>query len=135
MKDIKFQNTLGDISPNQLTGFFVGWPNPPSPEALLIILNNSYCFELAIDINTNQVVAFTNAISDGVLSAYIPLLETIPEYQGNRIATELITRLKKKLEDIYMVDLCCDENLEPFYKRFGFEKHNAMIIRNYDVLK
>ena len=37
---------------------------------------------IAIDENTNQVVGFVTAISDGVLSAYIPFLEVLPEYKS-----------------------------------------------------
>ena len=32
--------------------------------------------------DAGRVVGFVTAISDGVLSAYIPLLEVLPEYQG-----------------------------------------------------
>ncbi len=36
------------------------------------------------DIN-NKVVGFITAISDGVISAYIPLLEVLPKYQNMKI--------------------------------------------------
>ena len=75
--------------------------------------------ELALD--GDAVVGFVTAISDGVVSAFIPLLEVLPEYQHRRIGTELVRRLLVQLDDLYMVDLCCDADLEPFYNALGFQ--------------
>jgi predicted N-acetyltransferase YhbS len=75
--------------------------------------------ELALD--GDNVVGFATAISDGVLSAFIPLLEVLPEYQHQGIGTELVRRLLTRLDTLYMVDLCCDAGLEAFYTRFGFQ--------------
>jgi GNAT superfamily N-acetyltransferase len=66
-----------------------------------------------------RVVGFVTAISDGVLSAYIPLLEVRPEYQRQGIGTELVRRLLDVLRGLYMVDLVCDEDVVPFYERLG----------------
>ena len=33
-----------------------------------------------------------------------------------------------------MVDLCCDEDLVPFYERFGMSRGIGMAIRNRDAL-
>jgi len=46
--------------------------------------------ELALD--GNAVTGFVTAISDGVISAFIPLLEVLPEDQHQRIGTELVCR-------------------------------------------
>ena len=40
--------------------------------------------------------------------------------QGRGIGTELMRRLLARVEHLYMVDLCCDADLEPFYRRLGF---------------
>ena len=82
-----------------------------------------------------RVVGFVTAISDGVLSAYIPLLEVLPDHQGRGIGSELVRRLVARLESLYMIDLCCDAELEPFYRRLGFlTLDRGMGIRNYDAL-
>lgn len=70
--------SIEGVTPQMLHGFFVNWGNPPSPDAHLRILQGSYKTVLAIDEPANQVVGFINAISDEVLSAYIPLLEVLP---------------------------------------------------------
>ena len=67
------------------------------------------------------VVGFVTAISDGVMSAFIPLLEVMPEYQHRGIGTKLVRRLLGQLDDLYMIDLCCDADLEPFYVARGFQ--------------
>lgn len=36
-----FTGDIAHISPNQLTGFFVGWPSPPTPEEHFKILKGS----------------------------------------------------------------------------------------------
>lgn len=69
----------------------------------------------------DRVVGFATAISDGVMSAFIPLLEVLPEYQRRGIGGELIRRLLGQLDHLYMVDLCCDGDLEPFYSALGFQ--------------
>lgn len=113
-------------------GFFVGWPDPPAPEVHLALLLGSAHVALAIDDEARQVVGFATALSDGVLCAYIPLLEVLPAYQGRGIGRALIQHLVARLRDLYMVDLVCDADLEAFYAPLGFVPGTAMMLRNYD---
>jgi ribosomal protein S18 acetylase RimI-like enzyme len=126
-----YKNSLDGISSNMLEGFFVDWPNSPNPQTHLKLLQNSSKVVIALDDHTNQVVGFITAISDGILSAYIPFLEVLPEYKNNGIGKELVKQMLKELEDIYMVDLCCDDDLVPYYEEFGMIKSNGMLVRNY----
>jgi ribosomal protein S18 acetylase RimI-like enzyme len=126
-----YKASIDNITTEMLEGFFVGWINPPNPEIHLKLLKNSDKFVIAIDDRTNKVVGFVTAISDGVLSAYIPFLEVLPEYQNKGIGKELVYRILKELEDIYMIDLICDKNLQPYYEDFGMIKSTGMIIRNH----
>ncbi|MBI5267914.1 MAG: GNAT family N-acetyltransferase [candidate division Zixibacteria bacterium] len=129
---ITYTMSTADIHPSHLTGFFVGWPNPPSPERHLAILNAASHVVLAIDDQSGRVVGFIYAISDNILSAYIPLLEVLPEYKNQGIGRELVRRLLDQLKDFYMIDLICDDNLRPFYEKLGLKYHGGMIIRNYN---
>jgi ribosomal protein S18 acetylase RimI-like enzyme len=79
-----------------------------------------------------RVVGFITAISDGVLSAYVPLLEVLPNYRQQGIGSELVRQMIETLRGMYMVDLVCDPELEGFYARFGMKPYTAMIIRNFD---
>lgn len=110
-------------------GFFVGWPNPPSGQTLKKILTNSQYIYLAIE--NEKLVGFINAISDQVLSAYIPLLEVLPEYQGKGIGQKLVSRIKEDLSIYYMIDICCDDEVVSFYEKSGFRKGSSVMIRNY----
>ncbi len=120
------------ITSSHLTGFFVGWPSPPSPETHLRILQQSDYVVLAIDDDTNLVVGFVTAISDKILSAYIPLLEVLPEYQYRGIGRELMERMLAQLDGLYMIDLTCDPKLQKGYRQLGFQKMTAMMIRRFD---
>jgi len=128
-----YKNELDGIFSDMLKGFFMDWPNPPNPETHLKLLKNSSKVIVAMDRKSNQVVGFITAISDGVLSAYIPLLEVLPEYKSKGIGKELVNRMLKELDDIYMIDLCCDDDLVPYYDKLGMRQTNGMILRNYNM--
>ena len=129
---IEYINDVTGIGAVQIEGFFVGWPHPPTPEKHLQILRQSYRAILAIDKTSGNVVGFITAISDGVLAAYIPLLEVLPAYQSKGIGSELVGRMLKELEGFYMTDLICDPSLQSFYERFGMQPYFGMIRRNFD---
>ena len=71
---IEYSQSLEGLSEDMLEGFFSGWPNPPSKQTHMEILNGSYSFWLAVDRTLSKVVGYITALSDGVISAYIPLL-------------------------------------------------------------
>jgi ribosomal protein S18 acetylase RimI-like enzyme len=73
-------------------------------------------------------------VGDGVLAAYVPRLEVLPECRGRGIASELVRRLLARLNDRYMIDLVCDETLVPFYERLGMTRYTAIIIRRPETL-
>jgi ribosomal protein S18 acetylase RimI-like enzyme len=127
---IKYTSSIAGISPLRLRGFFVGWSNKPSPRTHLLLLKNSGHLVLAVDEQMDKAVGFITAVSDGVLSAYIPLLEVLPEYQKMGIGQELVKRMLKKLKGMYMVDLLCDKRMQPFYMQFKMSKATGMMIRN-----
>jgi ribosomal protein S18 acetylase RimI-like enzyme len=126
---VEFRETARGVEAGQLEGFFVGWPSPPSPETHLRLLERSDHVVLAIA--SGKVVGFVTAVSDGVLSAYIPLLEVLPSYQGRGIGRELIRRMLARLQHLYMIDLACDAGLKSFYEPLGFREGTAMLKRNY----
>ena len=128
---ITYQETTNGIRPDDLQGFFVGWPNRPSPEGHLKILQGSDLLVLALS-KSCGVVGFITAITDGVSCAYIPYLEVLPEWQRKGIGTELVTRMIKNLKTIYAIDLICDEDVQGFYEKLGFRERRGMTIRNYE---
>lgn len=129
---IQYLSSVENITPEQLGGFFVGWPNPPQPETHLRLLQNAYKVSIARHDASGQVVGFAYAISDKVLSAFVPLVEVLPAYHGQRIGTELVKRLLAQLEHLYAIDLMCDPELQPFYARLDMRPGTGMMYRNFD---
>ena len=129
---VTYTDSLTGVTSDDLKGgFFVGWPNPPSPETHYQILANSAAIVLA-QIEDGTVVGFITAVSDGISCAYIPHLEVLPAHQGQGIGSALLRRMMDKFRHLYMVDLVCDAELQPFYERFGMRPVVGMVMRNYD---
>lgn len=131
--DVRYTASLDGIEPDHLDGLFVGWPDPPAPATLLRLLHGSSHVELALDDRTGHVVGFVTAISDGVLTAYVPLLEVLPTHQGRGIGRALVTRLLARIGHLYSVCLHCDPDVEAFYAPFGLRRLNGMALRNYSA--
>ena len=127
--EIIYSNRVDQLVPNQLHGFFVGWPKSPNAETHLEILKKSYSAWIAL--HNNSCVGFINALSDDVFYAHIPLLEVLPKYRGYGIGTELVKRMLDTLDNMYAIDIICDETLVPFYKCLGLKKSVGMVVRNY----
>lgn len=125
---VTYQETTGGIGPHDLQGFFVGWPDRPSPEDHLEILEGSDLLVLAVSKNRG-VVGFIAAITDGVSTAHVTHLEVLPQWQRNGIGTELMRRMMLMLKTIRAVDLICDDDVQEFYERHGFKAARGMIKR------
>jgi hypothetical protein len=129
---IEYLESCKGIRAEQLTGFFDGWVNPPKPAVHLRLLHGSDHVILAVDGKSRRVVGFITAITDGVLTAYIPYLEVLPEWQNRGIGVELTRRMLARLKNLYAVDLLCDPALEPFYGQFRMIPAHGMILRRYE---
>lgn len=131
MSTLTYQTTAEGLTEDQLgERFFEGWPNPPSPATHLRILQASD--HVVIALRDEKVIGFVTAISDGVLSAFITLLEVVPEEHNKGIGQSLINQLLDEIGDLYMVDLVCDANLSRFYAELGFATTTGMSRRNYE---
>lgn len=129
---IHYTDSLVGITPDNLRGgFFAGWPSPPSPDAHYRILEGSARIVLARTLD-GTVIGFITAVSDGVSCAYIPHLEVLPAYQEQGIGTDLVNRMLERLRHLYMIDLVCDPELQPFYEKLGMRAVVGMVKRNYD---
>ncbi|MCF7920459.1 MAG: GNAT family N-acetyltransferase [Candidatus Cloacimonetes bacterium] len=125
---MRYQYDLNNVTANDLQGFFEGWENPPSTQKHYEILKNSSQIILAYE--NDKLIGFITAITDNVISAYIPLLEILPEYKNQGIGSELLHRMLEQLNDVYMIDIVCDEQLAGFYEKQGFSKLTGMAKRN-----
>jgi predicted N-acetyltransferase YhbS len=129
---VSYSESVVDLSEHHLRGgFFEGWAAPPDPDQHLQLLRNSAHVVIARD-DTGAVIGFVSALSDGVLSAYVPLLEVLPAHRGKGVGTDLVRRLLDNLDGLYMVDVMCDADVRPFYERLGFVAASGAVMRNYD---
>ena len=64
---ITYRTGVGSVAPSPVSGFFVGWPVPPSAEKLIEVMDSSYRRVWALE--GERVVGYINAISDEVLTA------------------------------------------------------------------
>ncbi|GAB2864609.1 GNAT family N-acetyltransferase [Lentzea nigeriaca] len=130
---ISYNTGVSDLTEDDLAGFFVGWPTPPSPAQHLAVLRGSY--RVVIARSDDTVIGFVNMISDGVLTAFIPWLEVRPEFQDQGVGTELMRRILAEAEHMYSVDLICDEELKTFYERLGMTAWTGMMLRNRAAIR
>jgi predicted N-acetyltransferase YhbS len=128
---IVYRDSADELNEDAVTGLFGHWGQSPAPVDILRILRGSAHVVLAVDEESGQVIGYITAISDGVSAAYIPHLEVRTEWQGQGIGSELVQRMLTTLSHLYMIDLICDEDLQPFYARLGFRPWTGMIVRNY----
>jgi GNAT superfamily N-acetyltransferase len=139
---ISYSTDVHDVHPDRLAGFFDGWPVPPGRGQLSAVLRHSYRAIVATDpadpaaahAHTAPVVGFVTAISDGVLTAFVPWLEVLPGYRKRGIGSELVLRMLTELDHLYSIDLVCDEQLRPFYERLGLVALTGMGWRNPSAL-
>jgi ribosomal protein S18 acetylase RimI-like enzyme len=123
-------STVG-LRPDQLQGFFEGWPQPPSPEAHVRLLQHAANVVLAHDESSGEVVGFITAISDGIWTAYIPLLEVKPAWRGQGIGRALLQQMLCQFHDYYMVDVLCDAEVQGFFTQQGFFPASGACLRAY----
>jgi GNAT superfamily N-acetyltransferase len=132
---IEYRTSAAGLRWEQLDGFFVGWEVRPSASTLLDHLLASYRCAIAVDTSGDRVVGFASAVSDGLLAAYIPLVEVLPGWHERGIGTELMNVLFDQLKHLYMVDLACDDDVKPFYEKLGMTAATAMVRRNRRALR
>lgn len=90
----------------------------------------------------DKLIGYGRIIGDKTIFLYIQDVMVIPEYQGKKIGTNIMTELLKKVEEYKKVNpnirtyLGASKGKEDFYKKFGFvsrpneELGAGMILKN-----
>ena len=117
----------------ELDSFFHGWKSPPSKKTRSKLLIGS---DLIITVRENgKLVGFLTAISDGVMHAFITLVEVLEPYQGKGIGRALLARAISHFKGYYDIVLITDPDKGGFYKKIGFEEIYGMHIRDFSYGK
>lgn len=75
----------------------------------------------------NKIIGYGRIIGDKTIFLYIQDIMVIPEYQGNKIGTKIMTVLLNKVEEYKKVNpnirtyLGASKGKEAFYEKFGFK--------------
>ena len=82
------------------------------------------------------LIGYIDCVSNGVTDAYIQDLMVHPDYQRRGVGTELMTIMINYLKQkhIYMISVVFEENLKPFYEKFGFFSMLCGQIETYDCV-
>ena len=83
----------------------------------------------------DKLIGYVDTVSNGVTDAYIQDLTVDPAYQGQGIGTELMNRIIARLKEnhIFMISVLYDEELQDFYKRFGFFQMFCGTMQTYEL--
>jgi ribosomal protein S18 acetylase RimI-like enzyme len=127
---IVYQDTH-DVDLDQLTVLFnaVGWERRTADrERLAQLVRGSAYVVSAWD--SDRLVGFARAISDGASNAYISTVAVLPKYQKRGIGRELIRRFLAGRDHLQFV-LHANESAYPFYLHLavGFEPFENVLAR------
>jgi ribosomal protein S18 acetylase RimI-like enzyme len=121
------------IDRDELDYFFVNWKSPPSSDIKRRLIEGSDCVIAARD--SGKLVGFLTAISDGVMHAYISLLEVLESHQGQGIGTNLMKLALEHYTGYYAIVLLTDPDKKEFYERLGFSEIFGMNIMDFSYSK
>ena len=101
----------------------VGWESYEQEISRKSLKNTLYSVSVYEE---DKIVGFGRLIGDGICFVYIHDVIVIPEYQNNKIGTQIMNKLLDKIAEIKLenpyvrVYLGASNGKEKFYERFGF---------------
>jgi ribosomal protein S18 acetylase RimI-like enzyme len=75
-----------------------------------------------------RLIGASRAITDGEYHGVIYDVAVLPEYQRQGVGQHMIQELLARLP-VWRVMLVADENVQGFYRKFGFESYSAVMAR------
>lgn len=92
-------------------------------------LNNTL-FSVSI-YDDNKIIGYGRVIGDKTIFLYIQDIMVIPEYQGQRVGTEIMNALLTKVDEYKKINpnirtyLGASKGKEKFYEKFGFKTRSS----------
>lgn len=111
---------IKDIDIKQLVELFssVGWESAKYPNKLYNAIKNS---DYVISVwNQEELVGLIAAISDGYVNAFITYLLVKPEYQGQKIGSNLMEKVCDHYKGFRRKILSTELDKQKYYEKFGF---------------
>lgn len=102
------------------------WAKDRTIESIQKLLKHTKIFVVIRNEDTNQLIGFGRAISDGIYRALLDDVVIDTEYRGKGFGKQIIQELLKELGEVEQVFLNTKPALEEFYKQFGFTKPKAI---------
>ena len=102
----------------------VGWGSYDK-EISEIALKNTF-YSVSIYDDNNNIIGYGRIIGDSIVFLYIQDIMVRKDMQGNRIGTEIMKLLLKKVEEVKKINpslrvyLGASKGKEKFYEKFGF---------------
>ena len=111
------------------------WKDEYDPKELPRLIQGSFLFAVAVNLQTGQAIGMGRVISDGVSDGYIQDLVVLPKYRKTGIGARIVSTLVKKCIEsgISWIGLIAEPDTEKFYLPFGFhpmEGHIPLIFRS-----
>lgn len=82
--------------------------------------------------NDNKIIGYGRIIGDKTIFLYIQDIMVIPEYQGQKVGTKIMSALLAKIDEYKKVNpnirtyLGASEGKEKFYEKFGFKTRSSV---------
>lgn len=109
----------------------VGWGTRNEKVVEEALNNTLYSVSIYDD---NKIIGYGRIIGDKTIFLYIQDIMVIPEYQGQKIGTKIMSTLLTKIDEYKKVNpnirtyLGASKGKEKFYERFGFKtRSNAYL--------
>ncbi|WP_299246236.1 GNAT family N-acetyltransferase [uncultured Aquimarina sp.] len=97
-----------------------------SLEGVEKLLQKTEVFVVVRDTDTEQLIGFGRALSDGVYRALLDDIVIEASYRKRGLGKRIVQELLDQLQDVEQVFLNTKPELEVFYNEFGFTKTKAL---------
>ena len=106
----------------------VGWDTRETNVVDEALNNTLYSVSIYDD---NKIIGYGRIIGDKTIFLYIQDIMVIPEYQGQKVGTKIVSALLTKIDEYKKVNpnirtyLGASKGKEEFYEKFGFKTRSS----------
>jgi len=100
------------------------WKDHYDPKGIAPLLEKTFAFVVAVDINSGRAIGMGRIISDGVSDAYIQDIVVLSEHRGRGIGKKILKKLVDhcRKQGLVWIGLIAEEGTEDFYSPLGFNR-------------